>query len=205
LFFENEAIRVNIPGKALYEDYTFDTQKTKDLPPAMLEGGFSVMNEFVPLQKSFKLSIKMKAGIKEPAEKLLVVRSGKNGIHPLSGKLEWKGQWITVATNEFGTFYVMADKTPPALTIYGKNTAGVMNLAKGANLKFTVTDNLSGLLSYSAHIDEKWVLMEFEPKQNLLFIPLADVNISAGKHSVVINAMDACGNISLLNLTITTH
>ncbi len=205
LFFENENIRVNIPGKALYEDYIFETQKTKDLPPAMLDGGYSVMNEFVPLQKSFKLSIKMKAGIKEPTEKLLLVRSGKNGQHPLSGKIKWEGQWITATTNEFGTYYIMADKTPPALAVYGKNTAGIMNLAKGANLKFTVTDNLSGLLSYSAHIDDKWVLMEFEPKQNLLFIPMGDTDIVAGKHSVMVSTMDACGNISLLNLTITTH
>ena len=42
-------------------------------------------------------------------------------------------------------------------------------MAKAKTLSVKVADNLTGIKSYRAAIDGKWILMEYEPKKQLLF------------------------------------
>jgi hypothetical protein len=56
-----------------------------------------------------------------------------------------------------------------------------------------VKDDISGVDSYSAEINGKWILMEYDPKNDQLNIPLTD-SIPMGKFDLIITVKDKCGN-----------
>ena len=61
------------------------------------------------------------------------------------------------------------------------------------SIKFHVSDNFSGINHYSATINEEWVLMEYDPKNNLLehFFVEKETN---EKKKLVLTISDGLGN-----------
>ncbi len=57
------------------------------------------------------------------------------------------------------------------------------------------TDNLSGIKKYRVTIDGKWVLCEYEAKQDLLFYTF-DKNVLPGRHTYVIEVTDDKNNVA---------
>nr|MBA3970604.1 M23 family peptidase [Bacteroidota bacterium] len=80
----------------------------------------------------------------------------------------------------------IAPKLKPAFTYNPKVTT---DLSKAKKIGFTVTDDLSGIRKYRAIIDGKWVLCEYEFKQDLLFYTF-DETITRGNHTFTIEAID---------------
>jgi len=62
-----------------------------------------------------------------------------------------------------------------------------------SSLKFTISDNLSGIYSYRATIDGKWVLAEYDPKKKLLIYTF-DEHCGPGKHNILLEVTDKKGN-----------
>jgi murein DD-endopeptidase MepM/ murein hydrolase activator NlpD len=198
-------LNVEIPANALYEDYHLHISKQKTIPAGALSPAYTVMDEYTPLQTNIKLSFRVSDSAAQKAslagDRFVVVSAGKNGKHAVSGEYKWNDKWLTVKTNEFGTYYILPDKTPPVLTL-NKTVAGtVRTVGKGDHLRFTVNDDLSGIYSYRATIDDKWVLMEYEPKLNQLSIDLDNVNVLSGEHKAEIFVEDHSGNESALKFS----
>jgi hypothetical protein len=67
---------------------------------------------------------------------------------------------------------------------------------KGAKtISVIVKDNLTGIKSYRATIDGKWILMEYEYKKNILFYEFNN-SISSGKHVFELEVRDEKNNVS---------
>jgi len=69
-------------------------------------------------------------------------------------------------------------------------------------LGIIATDNLSGIRSYRATIDGKWVLMAYDFKKNLLFYTFDDT-LAAGEHIFNMDVSDDKGNTSNINFLFT--
>jgi hypothetical protein len=110
---------------------------------------------------------------------------------------------MTVSTKELGAFTTLLDLSPPKLSLVYPLAGPEARLEKGKQIRLHVSDNLSGVKSYRALLDGKWVLMEYEPKQNLLFIDTHPLNLSDGVHTLVVEAEDGVKNKSSLSLTFT--
>ncbi|HEY0030275.1 MAG TPA: M23 family peptidase, partial [Bacteroidia bacterium] len=80
----------------------------------------------------------------------------------------------------------IAPKIKPAFKYNSKTTT---DLSKAKTIGIIVTDNLSGIKKYRAIIDGKWVLCEYEFKQNLLFYTFDD-KVEKGKHTFTIEVLD---------------
>ncbi len=95
---------------------------------------------------------------------------------------------VTASSRSAGMFYVMADTNEPTLTL---NIAEGSNQSKSSYFKCAVSDDLSGVNSYSATLDGEWIALDLA--HGYLrhdFREAAD-----GKtHKLVITAVDGVGN-----------
>lgn len=73
---------------------------------------------------------------------------------------EWDNGKIRFGFSSFGRFTLMKDDTPPTIS-YRPVRENVIS--------FTIKDNLSGIKSYEAKIDGKWLLMNYDAKRNLIW------------------------------------
>ena len=73
------------------------------------------------------------------------------------------------------------------------------DMSQDSLMSFEVDDALSGLFSYNAYVDDAWVLLEYDPKNNCL-THYFDQNIGVGKHHLEIVVLDAVNNENRLQL-----
>jgi hypothetical protein len=77
--------------------------------------------------------------------------------------------------------------TPMNFDLKG-NAQTVLSISE---MKFRIGDNLSGIQSYRCEINGKWVLAEYEPKQNQLLVNIASLT---GDQQLKLVVTDKCGN-----------
>ncbi|MCK7542446.1 MAG: hypothetical protein MZV63_72030 [Marinilabiliales bacterium] len=60
-----------------------------------------------------------------------------------------------------------------------------IDLTGRKELKFYISDNFSGIGSYEGYIDDKWVLFEYDPKNNLILHRFDSRRITKGTDHVL--------------------
>ncbi|MGQ0826844.1 MAG: M23 family peptidase, partial [Bacteroidota bacterium] len=73
-----------------------------------------------------------------------------------------------------------------------------VDLRRSKTIGVTVKDDLSGIQKYRAAIDGKWILCEYDAKQDLLFYTF-DEQVKPGKHIFNIEVSDDKKNTSSWN------
>lgn len=196
--FTNNSLRLNMPNGCLY-----DTLKFKyDLKPACKDCISPVHSlgklSDTPLDKFMTVSIKLDKVSEEAASKALIVSFDKKG-KPVAegGSVKWN--WITTKTRSFGDYAVMLDSLAPQLRPMNfkdqTSTAGI------DTLKFRLEDDLSGIRSISGTLNGKWVLLEHDPKNDLLYY-VKDARFINGQNTIRITVKDKVGNVKELSVTI---
>jgi hypothetical protein len=100
---------------------------------------------------------------------------------------------------EFGTFVLTQDTIPPSIISQKIPASGVVGNLK--ELSFTINDNMSGIASYNGYINDKWVLFEYDLKNNRLFY-IIDEHLPKGSSELRIVVMDTSGNERIWQKTI---
>lgn len=196
--FSNHSLRMNLPNGSLY-----DTLKFKyDLKPACgdcLSPIHSIGKlSDTPLDKYMTVSIKLDKVSEEVAEKAVIVSFDKKG-KPIAEGGSAKWNWITTKTRSFGDYAVMLDSLAPELR--PKNFRDQTSTAGIDTLKFHLEDDLSGIQSISGTLNGKWVLLEHDPKNELIFYVKDDRFIS-GQNTIRITVKDKVGNVKDLSVTV---
>ncbi len=195
--FETENIKVEIPTHALYDMIYFNYSKSD-----AMEHSFSeihhIHNEFTPLHKNFNLSIKPKNLPDHLSEKAFIAQieksnNGKeNEISFYGGEIE--DEFIVTQTKSFGSYTVLVDTIAPEIKIVTEN--GKM-IHPDKQIKFLITDELSGIKSYNGFIDNNWALFEYDPKNDLLFYTIDEERIEKNKeHELELFVVDHKDNIT---------
>ena len=196
--FTNNSLRLNIPNGCLY-----DTLKFKyDLKPAC-KGCVSPVHSIgkildTPLDSYMTVSIEMNKLSETKTSKALMVSFNKNG-NPISEGGSAKWNWMTTKSRSFGDYAVMLDSIAPRVT--PKNFKDQTSTAGLARLEFTLSDNLAGVKTVTATLNGKWVLLEQDPKNSLLYYT-KDERFITGQNTFRISATDAVGNVRELNITV---
>jgi len=192
---------IDIPANALYDDYPSYATTT----PASISGAqgpvVQILDEYTPLRSSMTVSMKTNETDAASIPHLGIVKVEKSGKLSWQGG-QWKDGWITTQSKELGKYTVVADRVPPALALLYPLPAGpnAATLGKGKAIRLQISDNLSGIHHYGAAVDGHWILMEYEPKQNLFTINPAEEGIAAGTHVLEVKAVDEAQNTSSLKL-----
>ncbi|MEM0941645.1 MAG: M23 family metallopeptidase [Bacteroidota bacterium] len=81
---------------------------------------------------------------------------------------DWKNGNITFSTRELVTYTVLHDSIPPKIT---------PKLVSQDHLKFRIKDDLSGIKSFKGEMNGEFVLMNYDPKRNMIWSKKRNRNI----------------------------
>ena len=99
-----------------------------------------------------------------------------------------------------GKYFLTKDSISPSIKpINFSNEKWVTRLT---TLKLRIDDDFSGIKKYSASINGKWVLMEYEPKRKLLFFEFEDVTFIKTELKLNLYVEDMVGNINEFKATV---
>lgn len=195
--FVSPEAEIIIPPDALYDDVAFYSYPRIVSVKETFSPLQQVLKDEIPLQKSYSLSLKPIRLPDSLKTKACIVSVSDKGKKSYEGGSYADG-WVTTKTKEFGVFAVgidtIAPKLKPAFKIVKEK---IPDLSKAKKIGVIASDNLSGIRKYRATIDGKWVLIEYEFKQNLLFYTF-DNEIAEGTHEFKIEVTDDKENKSIL-------
>jgi hypothetical protein len=189
--FENTAVIVDAPVGVFYDSFIFNYDTAR-----RVTGTYSsvqkIHDKFTPVQDYMTLSIKPRNLPEKLRSKALIVRINDDGksFKSAGGKWEENG-YVTAKIREFGSYSISVDTIPPKIIPSQPET--FKNLAAQKKVKFTITDELSGISSYRATLNGKWILMEYDAKNDLLFYTIDD-HLQAGENLFSLEVTDGKGN-----------
>lgn len=196
--FSDEGVTLFIPGDALYDSLHFKYSRRPALP-----GTFSPLHilhdKGVPLHTSCTLRIRPENLPVPLQSKALIVRCNEQGkCSDADG--EWKDGWVETRIREFGNYSIGIDTVPPRL--HALNVTQGKVITQQSSLRFRTADNLSGVRSYRMEVNGKWVLLEYDPKNELLVYFVDPAHFRKGKNEVVVTVTDDKDNVSSLKLVV---
>jgi murein DD-endopeptidase MepM/ murein hydrolase activator NlpD len=136
---------------------------------------YTIGNSDIPAHGMFDVWIKPEREMTPfQLSKALIVQAGRGSAGGLYQDGVIKGKAKTM-----GSFYIGVDSIAPSIKPI--NISNGRNLSKSVRISVKIGDNLSGIKSYKAYIDDEWVLMNYDQKYALLFY-VFDENCVEGKH-----------------------
>ncbi len=192
--------KADFPANSFYRSFYMHEKVT---PP--LDSSFSPIivlhNRFIPIQKKFKLSILPDTTVPPRLKsKLYIAKLGGEQNDPVqyTGG-QWEKRFLTTRIREFGQYTILADTIPPKiipLTV-PKNKL----LAKQKTIQLKISDSQTGIKSFNATVNGKWLLVEYEQKKDLLTY-FIDNHLPKGKSKFVLTVTDNVGNRAIYKTTI---
>lgn len=162
--YETSDFKFIAPAGAFYDTVHF-YYSTKKSSPAYYAPYHHVHRKETPIQAPCTLKLKPTGLKPELYDKALVVRINDRGS-PVSVGGTFENGWVTATIRVFGTYSVLIDTIKPSIKPI--NISASKNLAKQKTIKIQIRDNLAGIKSYRATINNKWILMEYDAKESLL-------------------------------------
>lgn len=190
----NDELEFDVPEGALYDDVDFIYVK-KMRNPKFYSAIYQLHNASVPLHFACPLKIKAENLPVNLQSKVMLAQvdpvSGR--IHSATGK--YVDGWVEGNIRVLGHYALAVDTVAPKiipLSIANKKT-----LQEPGRIRFTITDNLSGIDSVRGTIDEKWVLFEYDLKNNLISYTFDKGRLEFGTtHLIHLEVTDFKGNKS---------
>jgi hypothetical protein len=185
--FETADLKVEIPTGCLYENIIFRYRKSPGAANMFSEIHY-LHDPVVPLQGKIRVSVKASKLPQNLRSKALLVRIDRDGHKSPAGG-SYENGYVTATTNQFDGYAIVVDTIPPTI----KSSAE--NIKSRTSLKFTVSDNFSGISSYKGEVNGQWVLVEWDPKYKLMIYRFDNI-AQPGKNRFTLNLEDEKGNKS---------
>jgi hypothetical protein len=113
---------------------------------------------------------------------------------PISIGGEYTEGILKASSRYFGAYYVSCDTIKPEI-IPESFTEG-KDLSQQSDISFIIKDDLSGIKSYNGYIDDKWVLFEYDFKNDKITYYFDEYIENKDLHKIQIFIEDNSGNIS---------
>ncbi len=187
---------INISAGTLFNNILFKCDTVKHCIEGLYSPVYLLQPEFTAFLKPFQFSIKPNREVLDSLkEKLLLVYVDieKNKIAAIGGKFE--NNKVESNLRNFGYYSLVIDTTAPEV----KPLFNPEKLSKINNIRFKISDNLSGIASYEVKIDGEWALFEYDLKKNEIFYVFDNSKIIPNKeHIIEIKVVDMKQNITFL-------
>ena len=174
---------VYIPANSLYENTYLNIKSQGDT--------LTLHKDVIPLHKSMTITADISNYDDVDKDKLFIGRLNYKGI-PYYNSTERKGDKLTTYTKIFGEYVLASDTTSPS--IKPLNFSNKKWITKNKTLKIKIEDALSGVSSYRATINGKFILMEYNYKKDVLTYDFEDHIISESENNLKLIVVDNVGN-----------
>lgn len=185
--FETKELKVELPEGSLYEDLVFRYRKTPGTA-GMYSDIYYLHDAVVPIHSKIKVALKASKLPAQLRQNALLVRIDRAGKRTAAGG-SYENGFVTTTTNNFDGYAIVIDTIAPVIRPWPEN------LKSRTNLRFTVSDNLSGINTYRGEVNGQWVLVEWDPKNKLMIYRYDHVS-QPGKNTFTLKLTDDKGNHS---------
>ena len=183
--YSKDDISVFVPENSFYEDFylNFDVKDNE----------LFFQDDSVPLKENINITFDV---TKIPdADRTKMFIANLDGKKTEYNKTYKKENSFVIYTKKLGKFFLFKDETAPK--VYNPNFEEGANLDEQKTLKISISDDLSGIATYNAYLNGKWILMEYEPKLKRLTHNLSDNIYDNGKNDFKIIVNDNLGNSTI--------
>ena len=119
---------------------------------------FEISEDIYPLKRNLKITLKPKLSY-EPKEKFAAYYTTDHKDYSFQG-----GKWIDnryeLLTRTLGKYTLLPDTVPPEIKVIKQNRD---------QFRCYITDEMSGIQDYELLINDEWVLMNYDPKNNYIW------------------------------------
>lgn len=182
--------KVYFPSNTFYEDFYIDLKKGKDT--------VSIHRNTVPAHRNFTITFDATKFSKEEQKQLFIARLDSK-LQPSYASTYKRAGTFTTRTRNLGTYTLVKDTIVPK--IRAKNFKDKQWLNNYKYLSLTISDDLSGVDTYTATLNGKWILMEYEPKRNTLTYNFDDKILDQKQCVLKVTVTDNVGNENTLSTT----
>ena len=180
---KGENIDVYIPGGSLYDDAYLDINFSDDM--------VRIHRDEIPVHKNFTIGFDVSEYSEEDKDKLFIARISDNG-RPNYSTTYKKGNRFTTGTRTFGNYKLAKDTTAPRVSPV--NFYDGQWISGNETLKVKISDDLSGIDAYRATVNGKFILMEYEYKNNTLTHYFSDDVLTETENNLKVIVTDNVGN-----------
>ncbi|OAB78173.1 M23 family metallopeptidase [Cochleicola gelatinilyticus] len=181
---------IYIPANSLYEDTYLDIQVEGDT--------LKFHKDVIPIHKNITITVDADNYTASDLDKLYIGELNYRG-EPYYNRTYRKGTKLSAKTRSFGTYALVADTTAP--TIKPHNFINGKWVSKLDNLQIKIEDDLSGISSYRATINGKFIVTEYNYKKDVLTYNFEDEIISETENNLKLIVTDNVGNSTTFEAT----
>jgi len=181
---------VYIPSNSLYENTYLNIKVQGDT--------LQLHNDVIPLHKNMTITADVSNYKNSDISNLFIGRLNYKGF-PYYNATTRKGDKLLTKTKKFGSYVLVSDTVAPIINPL--NFSDKKWISKNNTLKIKIKDSLSGISSYRATINGKFILMEYNYKKNVLTYDFNDHIISDSENNLKLIVIDNVGNNATFEAT----
>ncbi len=152
---------------------------------------FEIWPPYAAVEGVVSLRLPLDAAVATPG-RLLMYRHGRERWEAMRWLDNRAG--LESGSNRFGVFAVMEDTVAPKIHVLDP-AAGQTPASRRPKIRAEITDKGSGIDTYAATFGGQWLLMEYDPEQDLL-VWEQDEDLPAGAGTLAIEVTDLAGNVA---------
>ncbi len=189
--FGNASVILDAPKGAFYKSFEFQYDSAKKMA-GTYSSVHKIHNGYTPVHDYITLGIRPEGLPESLRPKALVVKIGNNGTGFTSagGQYDADG-YVRTKIREFGNYAIAVDTVPPK--IRPVKPESFKNMDGQTVLKMIISDELSGIFNYRGTLNGKWILMEYDAKNDLLIYYIDD-RLLPGTNNFELKVADVKGN-----------
>lgn len=188
--FDLDGAKVYFPTNTFYENFYIDLKKGKDT--------VTIHRNTVPAHRNFTITFDATKYSKEEQKQLFIARLDEK-LKPSYVSTYKRSGTFTARTRNLGTYTLAKDTIAPKIRT--KNFKEKQWLNNYSYLSLSISDDLSGIDTYSATLNGEWILMEYEPKQNTITYNFDDKILDQKQCVLKVVVTDNVGNKNTLTTT----
>lgn len=177
--------KVYFPANTFYENFHIELEKGRDT--------VTIHNNRVPAHRNFTITFDASEYNEAQQKQLFIARLDKK-LKPNYASTYKRGNTFTTRTRNLGTYTLARDTMPPKIRT--KNFKHKQWLTNYRYLSLMISDDLSGVNTYSATLNGEWILMEYEPKTKTLTYNFDDKILDKKQCELKVVVKDNVGNTS---------
>jgi len=181
--FDLGAAKVYFPASTFYEDFFINLERGSDT--------ITIHDNSVAAHRNFTISFDPSKYSEEDRKQLFIAHLDSR-MRPLYSKTYKRDGSFTTRTRTLGTYTLVKDSIAPE--VKPKNFKEKQWLSNYSYLSLTISDDRSGIDTYSATLNGKWILMEYEPKTNTITYDFEDNISNETECELKVNVTDNVGN-----------
>ncbi len=195
----NSSMALRMSKGVLYENLYLNYQSSSHASEKIYSSVHQIQHSTTPAHKYFDLSIRPTTLPSSFRNKAFIAYHDPKKDEYINCGGEWKDGLLKTKVRNFGEFCIMADEKAPKIEVVNFRT----NMKGHNKMSFKITDNVPTAgnvkgLKYVATVDGKWILMEYDSKNDMI-THYFDDRISAGSHQLRLEVTDNKGNKSVFD------